>query len=1112
MRSALFVCLSLLLCVQSALAQDSLSLVSGVGSPGFTVDLNLSLNLTSPPVGGYAALQWTLTYPAASVVNVTASSIIPSKMPVCAFGPTSTTCVYSGLNNDAVQGGAIAVVAVTLSASASGTVPVGVTSALAASPGGSPTVLGGTGGTITVVPNPVVITQLSCVPAGAASTCTVTLSSGAPTIGAVVALSVNSSSVSVPSSVTVAGGATTANFTVTASPSNGPLPMVAATYNGSSQTAVIYATGAGGLGSLICAPSTVGVNGTTVCTLALPNAAPAGGLAVSLSSDNGVLSVPTGFTIPAGATFGTFAATAGSGSSDQLVTIKATAGLSSTSAIVIYQVTSLQSFDCVPATLGSGGTSTCTITVSRPVLLSGGLPVSLYSGSAALTVPLSVTLPYHATTASFTVSTGSVANSQQVTLTVVMGSGSVSTGISLVATPVVNSLSCLPSSLNSSASSTCTLTLSGAAPAAGVSVSLSTDNSGLSVPSSIVVAGGASATSFAVSTGTITSDQTALVTATLGGFSQSSSLSLAPSQSLTGQVLKGSYFFRQVSLATDSQGNLADARSLLGRMTFDGAGAYSYTALMVRGSGPASSQSGTGSYSVDPAGGISLESPARSGDQVNARYSVEALLGSSTESGSNSFDLFVAIPAPTTTTSNRSLNGSYWAASLEFPGGTFNAVRDSLFLLSASGDGSFQPMTVTGHAADQVGSPLTQQVTGASYSMSSDGSGDAVFGTGSALLGGSKILYVSQDGNVVLGGSMADGSHDILIGIKAGSATPAGLSSGTFWAAGLRRDANTITGFVGSVSSDTSGNLHWTRRLKSLGPVNTDLTQVDSYAVNPDGSGTSGSARLALGLTGFVESAFGDNASNPYEIYFGVPLPVAGPSSLVLDPDGVQNAANLAPAGNPIAPGELIYLHVSAPNLALQTSAAPFPLALGGVTVLINGHPAPLCLVSSTLIEAVVPRGITGPTAVIQVQINGVGSNTTVLPVAATAPGVFSQAGSGSGLGTILHADSSPVTPDQPAHGGEIVSIFLTGLGAVTPPLADGTGSDPSAPSSSVVVPTVLIGGTSATVVFSGMSSIPGLYQINVQLPVIPVGVTTLPVAISTANAYNNQVQIAVQP
>jgi uncharacterized protein (TIGR03437 family) len=44
------------------------------------------------------------------------------------------------------------------------------------------------------------------------------------------------------------------------------------------------------------------------------------------------------------------------------------------------------------------------------------------------------------------------------------------------------------------------------------------------------------------------------------------------------------------------------------------------------------------------------------------------------------------------------------------------------------------------------------------------------------------------------------------------------------------------------------------------------------------------------------------------------------------------------------------------------------------------------------------------------------------------------------------------------------------------------------------------------------MSSIPGLYQINVQLPSIPVGVTTLPVVISTANAYNNQAQIAVQP
>ena len=62
------------------------------------------------------------------------------------------------------------------------------------------------------------------------------------------------------------------------------------------------------------------------------------------------------------------------------------------------------------------------------------------------------------------------------------------------------------------------------------------------------------------------------------------------------------------------------------------------------------------------------------------------------------------------------------------------------------------------------------------------------------------------------------------------------------------------------------------------------------------------------------------------------------------------------------------------------------------------------------------------------------------VPLAPTAPGVFSLSANGLGEGAIRHADSSIVNQASPAMPGEIVQVYLTGLGAVNPPVPDGTG------------------------------------------------------------------------
>ncbi len=92
-------------------------------------------------------------------------------------------------------------------------------------------------------------------------------------------------------------------------------------------------------------------------------------------------------------------------------------------------------------------------------------------------------------------------------------------------------------------------------------------------------------------------------------------------------------------MGATAAGALADPRSMQGTMTFDGGGAYTFTGQQVTGTAAAAGSSGSGTYSVDPAGFVIMTSPIRTGDQVNARLSAEALIGSGTETTDNTFDL-----------------------------------------------------------------------------------------------------------------------------------------------------------------------------------------------------------------------------------------------------------------------------------------------------------------------------------------------------------------------------------------------------------------------------------------------------------------------------------------
>jgi hypothetical protein len=192
---------------------------------------------------------------------------------------------------------------------------------------------------------------------------------------------------------------------------------------------------------------------------------------------------------------------------------------------------SLSSLSLNPASVTGGNSSTGTVTLSGPAP-SGGAQVMLSSSNTtAASVPSSVTIAAGATSATFAVSTGSVASSTTVVISATY-SGATKTA-SLAVTPVpppaptVSSLTLNPSSVIGGAQfSTGTVRLSGPAPAGGAQVMLSSSNGAASVPSSVTVPAGASNATFRINTSAVLIPTSSTISASYNGTTRTADLSV----------------------------------------------------------------------------------------------------------------------------------------------------------------------------------------------------------------------------------------------------------------------------------------------------------------------------------------------------------------------------------------------------------------------------------------------------------------------------------------------------------------------------------------------------------------------------------------------------------
>jgi uncharacterized protein (TIGR03437 family) len=212
-----------------------------------------------------------------------------------------------------------------------------------------------------------------------------------------------------------------------------------------------------------------------------------------------------------------------------------------------------------------------------------------------------------------------------------------------------------------------------------------------------------------------------------------------------------------------------------------------------------------------------------------------------------------------------------------------------------------------------------------------------------------------------------------------------------------------------------------------------------------------------------------------------------------IEAGAVVNAATFQQRA--LAPGSLVSL---------------FGSNLNGATVQFNGVPAPILYASSSQLNLQVPWELQGnSTTSVTVTGNSIGTELESVPVALSDPGIFSL---GAPQGAIENVAGAVLNANSPAHAGDYILIFATGLGAVTPSPPTGVASGANPLSHLFVYPTATVGGVSAPVSFAGLApGFIGLYQVNVQVPQGVAPGDAVPVIVSIGGSASNSVTISVR-
>jgi probable HAF family extracellular repeat protein len=265
-------------------------------------------------------------------------------------------------------------------------------------------------------------------------TATVTISAPAPPGGATVTLSSDNAAAGVPGSVVVPDGSVSTTFTVTTNPVAIGTPATVTATLSVARTAVLTVLPPSVSALTVASP--VAGGSPSSASVSINGPAPAGGVVITIRSDNAAATPPGSVTLNANETSARFTITTSAPAVDTTATISATGPNASTmSQPLLIRAPVLVSLTLNTLCGSNGGSLTGTVTLSAPAPASG-MSVGLTSSNAAVIVPAAITVA-SSTTGTFQVQLPLTTATAITFATITATSGSVAKAVRFAILPSV---------------------------------------------------------------------------------------------------------------------------------------------------------------------------------------------------------------------------------------------------------------------------------------------------------------------------------------------------------------------------------------------------------------------------------------------------------------------------------------------------------------------------------------------------------------------------------------------------------------------------------------------------------------------------------------------------
>jgi hypothetical protein len=275
------------------------------------------------------------------------------------------------------------------------------------------------------------------------------------------------------------------------------------------------------------------VNGgdSATLTISLNGVARGIGFAVSLRSNNLAAQPPYLVTVPAGKASLQVTIPTASVTAVQTVTITAQ-GETTTLEIDPANALQVSALSVTPTSVLGGRNVSATVTLTGTAPLAG-VGIGISSDNSAAQPPAKVSVPFAASSVSFSIPTSVVTASQTCTITATLGRSSETAQITVI--PALQ-LALASSSVVGGSGNTVsgTVTIADSAPINGVTVALqSSDSITATVPYGVNIPSGQNSASFTITTAVVTAARTVTISATYGNFKQSATLTVNSPASAT---------------------------------------------------------------------------------------------------------------------------------------------------------------------------------------------------------------------------------------------------------------------------------------------------------------------------------------------------------------------------------------------------------------------------------------------------------------------------------------------------------------------------------------------------------------------------------------------------